>query len=114
MQISRVIIFTPDVDRLAEFYTRCFGLEPISQPNEHWTELRSGTCDLALHNIDEQGPDRDGWIKIVFASADVPAEKARLESLGVKMCEVVTFGSIDLCDGTDPDGNHFQISSRST
>lgn len=112
MELSRVIIFTPDVKRLAEFYTSCFDLKQVGDANEHWTELRAGSCNIALHKIDESAPTRDGWIKIVFAAEDVVSEKERLESLGVKMSDIVRFGDIQMCDGRDPDGNFFQVSSR--
>jgi predicted enzyme related to lactoylglutathione lyase len=112
MDISRVIIFTPDVKRLSDFYRGCFGLTVIGDADDGWTELDAGGCSLALHKTSEQGTGRDGWTKIVFGSENVEAEKTRLESLGVKMSDVMTFGEIHLCDGRDPDGNYFQISSR--
>ena len=112
MDVSRVIIFTPNVKRLVDFYVRCFALSQVGEANEHWTELSAGGCNIALHKIDEHGTGRDGWIKIVFAAEDVPAEKARLERAGVNMLAVKTFGDIQMCDGNDPDGNYFQISSR--
>lgn len=107
-----MIIFTPDVNRLADFYTRCFDLSPVGEANEHWTELSAGGCNIALHKINEFATGRDGWVKVVFASDDVPSEKARLEALGVRMSDVKTFSSIQMCDGNDPDGNYFQVSSR--
>lgn len=112
MEISRVIIFTNDVKRLANFYSKCFGASILSDASHEWAELSTGTCDLAFHKIDEASAVRDGWIKIVFAAKNVAEEKAKLEKLGVRMSDVVEFGSIHLCDGQDPDGNWFQISSR--
>jgi len=112
MEISRIIIFTPDVKRLADFYARNFGLSTIGEADEHWTELNAGGCNLALHKTSEDGSGRDGWTKIVFGSENVEAEKSRLESLGLKLSGITTFGDIQLCDGRDPDGNYFQISSR--
>ena len=84
MEVSWVIIFTPDVKRLADFYSKCFKLSQVGEANEHWTELDAGGCSIALHNVAEYGTERDGWVKIVFAAEDVPGEKARLEGLGVK------------------------------
>ena len=37
-----------------------------------------------------------------------------LESLGVDMAEIRRFGKVEMCDGSDPDGRRFQISSRGT
>ena len=112
MEVSLIIIFTPDVKRLADFYGSNFGLERIGEANEHWTELSAGGCNIALHKTEEHGTDRDGWIKIVFATENVQTEKARLEGLGIEMSAVKTFGNIQMCDGNDPDGNFFQVSSR--
>jgi predicted enzyme related to lactoylglutathione lyase len=112
MDISRVIIFTRDVERLAGFYKACFGLSGVGECTADWAELSAGGCSIAFHRIDEAGESRDGWIKIVFGSSDVAAEKQRLERLGVEMSGLVQFGEIQLCDGLDPDGNRFQVSSR--
>jgi len=112
MNISRLIIFTPDVRRLSDFYSNAFGLSKVDGGDAEWAELSTGTCNLAFHHYAEEGVGRDGWTKIVFGAKNVRDEKARLESLGIEMSEVVQFGDIQLCDGRDPDGNWFQISSR--
>jgi hypothetical protein len=112
MKLSRIIIFTPDVDRLAGFYKSAFNLGGIGVANSEWTELDAGGCNLAFHKVKETSHIRDCWVKAVFGSSDVTAEKERLEGLGIEMSGVVTFGEIQLCDGRDPDGNWFQISSR--
>ena len=41
-------------------------------------------------------------------------KKSGWKKVGMKMSDVVEFGEIELCDGQDPDGNWFQISSRGT
>jgi catechol 2,3-dioxygenase-like lactoylglutathione lyase family enzyme len=112
MKLSRIIIFTRDVDRLVEFYRTAFELSEIGVATSAWAELDAGGCNLAFHKINEDSHIRDCWIKPVFGAADVPGERQRLENLGIEMSEVVTFGEIQLCDGRDPDGNWFQISSR--
>ena len=112
MNVSRFIIFTPDVRRLANFYASTFGLSSAGNTDDEWMELNAGSCCIAFHKTSEKGRARDGWTKLVFGSKDVAAEKRRLESLGVKTSKIVTFGDIQLCDGRDPDGNYFQISSR--
>ena len=112
MKLSRIIIFTADVERLATFYKSAFELDEIGAANSEWAEFDAGGCNLAFHKIEEESHLRDGWVKPVFGAADVRGEKLRLEELGIEMSEVVTFGEIQLCDGHDPDGNWFQISSR--
>ena len=83
MDLSRVIIFTPDVVRLAEFYRNAFDLSAAGGSGSDWTELETRGCGIAFHHIDEHSDVRDGWMKLVFGAADVPAEKQRLESLGI-------------------------------
>ena len=112
MDLSRVIIFTHNVARLCEFYRSNFGLEDVGEPGSDWAELSSGKCNIAFHKYGEVADGRDGWVKIVFGSKDVAAEREKLIEHGVEMSEVVEFGDIHLCDGRDPDGNSFQISSR--
>lgn len=112
MELSRVIIFTGDVKRLVDFYASHFGLTAVGEADEEWTELSAGGCNLAFHKFSEQLDGGDNGIKFVFGATDVAAEKVRLEGLGVKMTEIFNFGEIRMCDGQDPDGNRFQISSR--
>jgi predicted enzyme related to lactoylglutathione lyase len=112
MDLTRVIIFTHDVTRLAEFYRSNFGLEDVGESGPEWTELSSGRSNIAFHKYGEESEGHEGWIKIVFGSKDVAAERVRLIERGIDMSEVVEFGDIHLCDGSDPDGNRFQISSR--
>jgi hypothetical protein len=112
MKLSRIIIFTAEVERLARFYKAAFELAEIGVANSEWAELDAGGCNLAFHKIDGEPNVNEGWIKPVFGTTDVSAERLRLAALGIEMSEVVTFGEIQLCDGRDPDGNWFQISSR--
>ncbi len=105
-------MFTGNVSRLADFYSSHFGLEQVGEPEDGWIELNAGGCNLAFHHTSKKIDDRDNGIKFVFGSADVAAEKERLEGLGVKMKKIFTFGNMEMCDGQDPDGNRFQISSR--
>jgi hypothetical protein len=61
----------------------------------------------------DPAPAREsGASKLAFRADDVAAERARLVGSGVRMLEVRSFGAISLCDGLDPEGNVFQISSR--
>ena len=71
-----------------------------------------GESNIAFHRYGKDVKARDGWMKIVFGAADVAAERERLIRQGMEMSEMVKFGDIHLCDGRDPDGNWFQISSR--
>ncbi len=113
MDLARVIIFTGDVRRMVDFYTSTFGLSMIGEFDEGWTEVNAGACTIAFHKLgfDVDGSSDDG-VKLVFGTHDVAGERARLESLGIEMTEIYKYGDIEFCDGDDPDGHRFQISSR--
>ena len=113
MNLSRIIIFTDDVRRLVDFYMSTFGLTLFGDFDEKWTEVNAGGCTIAFHKTGEkvQGSGDDG-VKLVFGTTDVAGEKQRLESLGIKMTKVYEWNGIEFCDGSDPDGHRFQISSR--
>ncbi|MEP6789246.1 MAG: VOC family protein [Acidobacteriota bacterium] len=113
MELSRVIIFTGDVRRMVDFYTSTFGLTMIGEFDDGWTEVDTGSCSIAFHKLgfEVDGTTDDG-VKLVFGTKDVAAEKLRLESLGIEMTEIYKWNNIEFCDGNDPDGHRFQISSR--
>ena len=119
MRVGTIIVFTEDVRRLRAFYVEVLGLG-VLEDSDGWVRLDAGGCALALHAIrgpraggEGSGPRREeGCLKVAFHAADVAAERARLLAAGARMDEVKTFGEISLCDGLDPDGNVFQISSR--
>jgi catechol 2,3-dioxygenase-like lactoylglutathione lyase family enzyme len=107
--LSRVIIFTSNFDEMLRFYRDVLGLRPANE-DDGWVELAAGGCTIALHRWDGQAPE--GPVKIVFRSEDVAGDRDLLVARGASMSEIVRFGSIELCDGFDPDGNAFQLSSR--
>jgi predicted enzyme related to lactoylglutathione lyase len=119
-QLSRIILYVQDVERLSEFYRQAFGF-PLGQHIEgEWAVLHAGGCEIGL--LKASGGYRappGGWsgdnnnAKIVFA-IDEPIEAARerLAGLGVPMREIKSYPGLTgpLCDGTDPEGNVFQLS----
>ena len=50
--------------------------------------------------------------KIVFYAQDVDAARAAVVARGAVMGAVRKFGTIALCDGQDPEGHVFQLSTR--
>ena len=122
--LGRIIVFVADVERCGEFYARVFGMtrnEASYTPGE-WLELSGdgGGATLAFHKA--HGPDgpinapngsEQNPHKLVFVVEDVDAERARLIDLGVEMGDVCRpFDGLAFCDGADPEGHRFQISSR--
>ena len=110
LELRRVILFTPRLAELSDFYRNVLGLE-VTGREDGWVDFAAGACSLALH----AGPSKVGSRppKLAFYSADVAGARAALLKRGlVKAGPVKSTGSFDMCDCKDPDGNPFQISSR--
>ena len=112
--VKRIMLFVADVPTVAEFYRDMLGLSPIDGITPEWVELDAGSCRIALHKASQPISSDRGYspAKIVFGVEDVSATKVLLENRGVKMGKMHSFSGIDICDGHDPEGNMFQISSR--
>ena len=114
LEIRRVILFSRNVSRLADFYRDVLGLQPFEGESEPgWVELLAGGCRLALHDGGREPEKGRPRVKIVFGTEDVVACRSTLVARGAKMGKILSFDGIEICDGKDPDGNTFQISRRS-
>ena len=117
MQLAQLILFTGDASRLRDFYTGALGLT-VLEDTPGWIRLDAGGVVLALHGLEnepvvESPPRReDSYWKPCFHAVDVEATRAELVAAGVPMGEIHRFGDIRFCDGHDPDGNVFQITTR--
>jgi len=113
-RMSRVMLFAKDVPTLAAFYRDKLGCEILGEITPGWAELKAGGCNIALHKSSKSRNERGGScsVKLVFGVADVPAGRQELEGNGVSMGAVHSFEDIQMCDGRDPEGNCFQLSSR--
>jgi hypothetical protein len=75
-----------------------------------WKEFDANGCIIALHNGSSQIGKRPP--KISFWSVDVEAARKTLAARGAKLGKVLSGAGLTRCEGKDPDGNPFQISSR--
>jgi catechol 2,3-dioxygenase-like lactoylglutathione lyase family enzyme len=107
MQLRRVILFTPDVERLVRFYTQVLDLVETHR-EDGFVCIDVGGCDLAIH----KGKSAPGTTKLAFGVDDVAIFREELVAKGAPMGPVKVFGDLHLCDGHDPDGNPFQLSNR--
>jgi catechol 2,3-dioxygenase-like lactoylglutathione lyase family enzyme len=110
LEMRRVILFTPNIDAMVEFYRDVIGLELVGS-EDGWCDFAAGTCNIALHrgnpSIGKRPP------KLVFYASDVAGARAELVKRGAKgMGKILSTDNFDMCNGKDPDGNPFQISSR--
>ena len=119
MRLSQVIVFAKDMSKMRAFYRDVLGLQPTDEAKpDEWLRFDAGGAALALHAIPPHidvavgKPRTETAIKFTFHAGDVTAERERLVARGARMGEVRQFGALALCDGTDPEGNVFQISNR--
>jgi catechol 2,3-dioxygenase-like lactoylglutathione lyase family enzyme len=110
LEMRRVILFTPNIDAMAGFYRDVIGLELVGN-EDGWRDFKAGSCHIALHRGNSSIGSRPP--KLVFYASDVAAARAELVKRGAKgMGKVLSTVNFDMCNGKDPDGNPFQISSR--
>jgi len=118
MRMAQTIVFVEDVARMQAFYQGALGLALITaEPG--WVQLDAGGVVLGLHAINagpkqpEPPPERvDANVKLCFHVDDVDGARAALVAAGVRMREVHHHGGVAFCDGIDPEGNVFQITTR--
>jgi len=118
--LAQVILFCTDVVRLRDFYVGAFGLAVVEE-SDGWCRLDAGGCVLALHAIPPEvaGPiadppiaRQDSYFKICFHVDAVDAARATLVARGTPMRDVHRWSGIAFCDGIDPEGNVFQVTTR--
>ncbi len=109
LEIKRIVFFTSNMEAMARFYREVLGLKPLTD-EDGWKEFGAGSCNIALHRGRSAGRSRSP--KIAFYAADVAATRAALVRRGATMGKIMSGRDIDFCDGKDPDGNAFSISSR--
>lgn len=109
MKMARVILFTAQLDVMAEFYGQVLGLKLVTS-EKGWREFAAGGATIALHS----GPSSPGTKgpKIAFYAEDVAAVRETLVARGAKFGKVRQGEVLCLCDGKDPDGNPIQLSNR--
>jgi len=116
--MAQTIVFVEDVERMQAFYQATLGL-PVITAEPGWVQLDAGGVIFALHAIKpgpklpEPPPERvDSCIKLCFHVDDVDTARAALVGSGVRMREVHRYAGVAFCDGIDPEGNVFQITTR--
>ena len=118
MQLSQIILFVHDTSRMLAFYAQ-LGLVVIDgDAADGFVRLRdpAGGAVLALHFTKVIGPPTgpriDTALKPCFQVDDVDAARAALTTSGAAMREIHRWNGIAFCDGVDPEGNIFQVTTR--
>jgi hypothetical protein len=118
LKLKRVILFTNQMAELTAFYGEQLGMKSKIDPEyeaSEWIEFDGGGTQIALHKAHGNGGGRGGGScahKLVFYASNVVQARTELIRKKVKMGAVKKFGTLVLCDGTDPDGNKIQVSNR--
>jgi predicted enzyme related to lactoylglutathione lyase len=117
--LNRIILYVQDVERLATFYQDAFQLPVVEEIKGEWAVLRVGVCELALHRVGKpyRVADASSWkvetnTKIVFSvTRELNDLRDELIRKGVPMGRIKSYPGLTgpLCDGTDPEGNVFQV-----
>jgi predicted enzyme related to lactoylglutathione lyase len=113
LPIARIILYVRDLEKVAAFYRKHFGLKPLGEADAGWLEIGSpnGGCSIALHQA-AASHRRGSEIKIVFGVEDVPKFKAEREAAGLKFGVVHKSERHEFANARDPAGNSIQVSSR--
>ncbi|MFB6454102.1 VOC family protein [Chitinophaga sp. Hz27] len=121
LKLSTIILYVQNPARLKAFYKDVLALEVIEE-DDIWIRLKAGDAYIGLHQIGNQylckiasGHQFDNNTKIVFElEEDINIVREKLLALQVPMRDIKTFPNYDywLCDGTDPEGNVFQLKQR--
>jgi catechol 2,3-dioxygenase-like lactoylglutathione lyase family enzyme len=112
LRLNRISLPVRDRDKQLAFYRDVLGL-PVkgdaSDPNV--VELDAGPCSLLLTKTTRPF-DSECAARLTFFS-DNPADlHEELQLLGIKVGKIKEFGPHQSFDGTDPEGNPFQITNR--
>ncbi|MEO8552062.1 MAG: VOC family protein [Kofleriaceae bacterium] len=118
MVLAQALVFVHDAAKMQAFY-EALGLRVMDgSAAEGFVRLAdpAGGAVLALHHtraIGPGGPPRtDAATKLGFHVDDVAAARATLVAQGVTMRELFEHEGVAFCDGIDPEGNIFQLTSR--
>ncbi len=117
------MIYVKDFPRMKDFYRQMLGAQPINTEwTDTWALFDADGTRIALHavpeeyarNIEISSPPKareTSPVKLIFGVDNVPAERNRLEALGIPMVQRPWQNADEECDGMDPEGNVFRISA---
>ena len=111
--LNRIMLFVKDVPACAAFYRDVLGLVPHGYADAGWVTLDAGGCLVSLHKGAATSTGRKPkHVQLVFKVVDVHAAREQLLAQSVKLDKVIEADGFAFCNGRDPEGNWFQISTR--
>jgi predicted enzyme related to lactoylglutathione lyase len=94
---------------MTAFYRDVLG-RPLRHDEPGFKEFDAGACGIALHNgksrVGARAPKLSFWVD------DLAAARTALIARGAQIGEILGGAGLMRCEGKDPDGNAFQLSSR--
>lgn len=122
LNLSMIILFVKDIDKLKKFYSERFQLTLVEETPGQWVVLQAGACQLGLHQIPAayleaaaNDTHSESNTKMVFdVDEDIAGLRGRLLKQQVSLKDLQSFDNYPfvLCDGEDPEGNVFQLRQR--
>lgn len=119
--LDTIILYVKNVELLKNFYVENFRLKLIEE-DQVWVLLNAGSINIGFHKIGDQYFEKiaadhafDNNTKLVFEiDGDIESVRHEFLTKGIQMREIKIFDGYAfwLCDGTDPEGNVFQLKSR--
>lgn len=119
LNLSGIILFVKDVEKLKSFYINNFNLELKEEISSEWVLLKAGQCEIGLHktgsqylrDIEESVKDESNSKMVFDIDEDIYMLREHLLSKNVVLGEIKTWDGFDyrVCDGKDPEGNVFQL-----
>jgi predicted enzyme related to lactoylglutathione lyase len=122
MNLSGLILFVQDVEKLKTFYMSFFHCTVIEEIKNEWVLLKAGNGEMGLHKAGIPGTDlwnksngENNNSKMVFECADnITLKHQEFLSNGISVSEIKSWEGYGflLFDGADPEGNMFQIKQK--
>lgn len=108
-EISTVVIYARDFERMVGFYRDTLGLH-VEQQTEHYVELRaSGGADVAIHAGREAAPGEGRHWFLEFRVDDIDAVVRELRERGVEAGELRERWWGKEAGFSDPEGNRIEV-----
>lgn len=121
MRLCGVMLFVKDFAQMRAFYSELLRREPDSSSSDSYASYPGDGVAFTLHAIPEEiarglasspSPRESSSLKFSFSTSDVPAERARLESLGATILQRPWQNPDEAFDAADPEGNVFGVIRR--
>jgi predicted enzyme related to lactoylglutathione lyase len=112
-EMAFVVYPVNDMERSVAFYRDTVGLTPGEQFSDRWVEFEVGNGTFGIvTGAEEVGVSAGSQFTVAFEVDDIKAERARLETAGVPVSEIMESPVCFNVFATDPDGNRFGIHER--